>query len=117
MRLLILEFLVALALACASVAARTPESMLENAGFKTIAANTPERIQVLKTLPPKKVTPVDRNGEIFYVYADPDGCRCLRVGRQEQYEMYQRLQAGKQATTLDRTRTSTNGDVLKGFDK
>jgi hypothetical protein len=108
---------ISLALACASVAARSPESMLESAGFKMIAANTPERIQVLKTIPPKKVTPVDRNGETFYVYADPDGCRCLRVGRQEQYEMYQRLQAGKQATTLDRTRTDTGSDVLKGFDK
>ena len=108
---------ISLALACASVAARSPESMLESAGFKMIAANTPERIQVLKTIPPKKVTPVDRNGETFYVYADPDGCRCLRVGRQEQYEMYQRLKAGKQATTLDRTRTDTGSDVLKGFDK
>ena|SRR5258705_3268213 len=117
MRVVTLAFSVAIALACASVAARSPESMLESAGFKMIAANTPERIQVLKSLPPKKVSPVDRNGEIFYVYADPDGCRCLRVGRQEQYEMYQRLQAGKQATTLDRTRTDTRDDVLKGFDK
>ena len=114
---LVLPSLIAVALACASVAARTPESLLESAGFKTIAANTPERIQVLKSLPPKKVSPVDRNGEIFYVYADPDGCRCLRVGRQEQYEMYQRLQAGKQATTLDRSRTSSNENVLQGFDK
>jgi hypothetical protein len=111
-----LALLVALALACASVAARTPESMLASAGFKTIAANTPERIQLLKTLPPKQVTPLDRNGQTFYVYPDPDGCRCFRVGRQEQYEMYQRLQAGKQATTLDRTRTDSGADVLKGFD-
>ena len=86
-------------------------------GFKTIAANTPERIQVLKTVPPKKVTPVDRNGQTFYVYADPDGCRCLRVNREEQYEMYQRLEAGKQGSTLDRTRTDTGADVLEGFDR
>jgi hypothetical protein len=117
MRIAAVPLLAVLALACASVAARSPESMLEAAGFKTIAANTPERIQVLKTLPPKKVSPVDRNGETFYVYPDPDGCRCLRVGRQEQYDMYQRLVAGKQATTLDRTRTSSNENVLKGFDK
>lgn len=107
----------ALALACASVKARSTESLLESAGFKSVAANTPERIQVLKTLPPKKVTPVDRNGILFYVFADPDGCRCLRVGRQEQYEMYQRLQAGKQESTLGRTRTSSNENVLQGFDK
>jgi len=108
---------ISFALACASVQARSTESLLESAGFKSVAANTPERIQVLKTVPPKKVTPVDRNGTLFYVYADPDGCRCLRVGRQEQYDMYQRLQAGKQETTLNRTRTSSNENVLQGFDK
>src|SRR5215468_3755327 len=112
-RLLLLAL--GLALACASVQARSTESLLESAGFKSVAANTPERIQVLKTLPPKKVTPLDRNGTLFYVYADPEGCRCLRVGRQDQYEIYQRLQAGKQASTLDRTRTSSNENVLQGF--
>ena len=108
---------VVLALGCASVKARSTESLLENAGFRTIAANTPERIELLKTLPPKKVSPVDRSGQVFYVYPDPDGCRGLRVGRQEQYEVYQRLQAGKQETTLGRTRTDSSGDILKGFDK
>lgn len=117
MRTVTLPFLAALALACASVAARSTDSLLESAGFRTVAANTPERIELLKTLPAKKVSPVDRNGQIFYVYPDPDGCRCMRVGREEQNEMYQRLVAGKQVTTLDRTRTDTGADVLKGFDK
>ena len=117
MRIAPLPFLVALALGCASVQARTTESLLENAGFRTVAANTPERIELLKTLPPNKISPVDRNGQVFYVFSDPAGCRCLRVGRQEQYEIYQRLQAGKQETTLDRTRTDTRDDVLKGFDR
>jgi hypothetical protein len=117
MRLLTLLLLAALALACASVKARSTESLLESAGFKSVAANTPERIELLKTLPAKKVTAVDRNGQTFYVYSDPDGCRCLRVGREEQNEMYQRLVAGKQVTTLDRTRTSSNENVLQGFDK
>lgn len=106
-----------LALGCASVEARSTDSLLENAGFRTVPANTPQRIELLKSLPPKKLSPVDRNGQIFYVYADPDGCRCLRVGRPEQFEIYQRLQAGKQASTLDRTRTSSNESVLQGFDK
>jgi hypothetical protein len=117
MRLVTLPLVAVLALGCASVEARSTDSLLENAGFRTVAANTPERIELLKTLPARKVSPVDRNGQVFYVYSDPDGCRCLRVGRQEQYEVYQRLQAGKQETTLGRTRTDTGADVLKGFDK
>ena len=117
MRRFTLPLLVGFALGCASVAARSTDSLLESAGFRTVPANTPERIELLKTLPAKKVAPVDRNGQIFYVYSDPDGCRCLRVGREAQYEIYQRLQAGKQETTLGRTRTDTSSDVLQGFDK
>lgn len=117
MRSRFLLAIASLALGCATVEQRSTASLLENAGFKTIAANKPERIELLKSLPPKKVVPVDRNGQTFYVYAEPDGCRCLRVGRQEQYELFQRLEAGKQVTTLDRQRGATAGDVLKGFDK
>jgi hypothetical protein len=117
MRSLVLLGLASLALACATVEQRSTASLLESAGFKAIPANQPDRIALLKSLPAKKVTPVDRNGQTFYVYSDPDGCRCLRVGRQEQYELFQRLEAGKQVTTLDRQRGATAGDVLKGFDK
>jgi hypothetical protein len=51
----------ALAVGCANT--QQTENLLSAAGFRTIVANTPQRQQHLKTLPPDKVTLVQRNGK------------------------------------------------------
>ena len=38
------------------------ENLLSAAGFRTIAANTPQRQELLKTLPPDRVTVAQRHG-------------------------------------------------------
>ena len=50
---------------------QSTENLLSAAGFRTIVANTPQRQQHLKMLPPNKVVLVQRNGKNYYVYADP----------------------------------------------
>src|SRR5262245_54343776 len=72
------------ALGCQTYEQNKKENLLEAAGFRLIAANTPERIDALNNLPPGKISKVDRDGTTFYVFPDAKGCRCLRVGRQEQ---------------------------------
>jgi len=106
----------ALLAACAMMEARKKENLLETAGFRLIAANNPERIQALNTLPAGKISKVTRNGEDLYVYPDRDDCRCLRVGRQPQYELYQRLAKGKNETLLEVTNATTNSGAFKGDD-
>ena len=61
--------LLALTVSCANT--QHTENLLSAAGFRTIIANTPQRQEQLKTLPPNKVTLVQRNGKNYYVYADP----------------------------------------------
>jgi len=108
--------LVLLALcSCQTFEQRKDTTLLASAGFRIVAANTPERIEALNTLTPEKITRLKHNGEVFYVYPDPKDCRCLRVGRQEQYEMYQRLTASKKATTFDTVNATTDSDVLRGY--
>jgi len=80
--------LVALALGCANT--QRTENLLSAAGFRTIIANTPQRQQHLQTLPPDKVTLVQRNGKNYYVYADPAHWQIL-VGTPSQYQQYQQL--------------------------
>jgi hypothetical protein len=80
--------LLALALGCANT--QQTENLLSAAGFRTIVANTPERQQHLKTLPPDKVTLVQRNGKNYYVYADPAHWQIF-VGNPSQYQKYQQL--------------------------
>ena len=108
---------IALALAaCQTLEQRKDTTLLSSAGFRIVAVNTPERINALKTLPPEKITKIKHNGEPYYVYPDPDGCRCLRVGREEQYQMYERLAAGKRAGTFDTVNMTTDSDILRGYD-
>ena len=67
------------------------ERMLSAAGFQIEPANTPESLAQLRTLTAHKVTKSSRDGQPRYVYADPDGCRCLYAGGPKQYEMYRKL--------------------------
>ena len=80
--------LLAVAAGCANP--QHTENLLSAAGFRTVIANTPERQQHLKTLPPDKVTLVQRNGKNYYVYADPAHWQIF-VGTPSQYQQYQQL--------------------------
>jgi hypothetical protein len=67
------------------------EQLLAAAGFKMKLADTPERLAHLKTLAQLKVVPHDRNGKMYYVYADAAYCQCLYAGNQEAYQRYENL--------------------------
>lgn len=71
--------------------ARSTEQLLSAAGFKLVAADTPQRIDALRTLKPNTITTADRNGQLWYVYPDPVSCHCLYVGKPSNYQEYQRL--------------------------
>jgi hypothetical protein len=72
------------------------ESTLAAAGFTMKPADTPERLAKLQALPVRQIVPQSKDGETVYVYADPDFCKCLYAGRQEQYDRYQRLALERQ---------------------
>ena len=103
-------------LGCASVEQNRKDSLLEAAGFKVVAANTPEKIQALNTLPAGKIARIDRDGAIYYVYPDAKQCRCLRVGRQEQYDRYEKLVEERRAGRLETTGVNTQSENFKGYD-
>ena len=79
---------------CAAIEEREAvdtERLLAAAGFKMKLADNPERLAHLKTLTQLKVVPHDRNGKMYYVYADAAGCQCLYAGNQEDYQRYENL--------------------------
>ena len=87
--------LVAFAIGCSTTKSR--ENMLSAAGFKMIPADTPERVAHLNSLPPDKITTVQRNGTLYYTFPDPKH-NILYVGQQPQYEEYQKLRLQNQMT-------------------
>ena len=93
-RLLLIAAAVLAAAGCGTLReeeAGRDEPMLEDAGFRRVPADTPEREALLRRLPPDRVTEVERGERTFYVFPDPDGCLCLYVGSSDQHDEYQRL--------------------------
>jgi hypothetical protein len=64
------------------------EDKLAAAGFVVRPANTPERIAMLKRLPPHQFVQRANGNVVHYVYADPLVCGCLYVGTQQAYNQY-----------------------------
>jgi len=68
------------------------ESTLAAAGFKMRPADTPSKLAKLKAdFPLRKLTSRVKNGEPIYFYADPDFCKCLYAGSQEDFAHYKQL--------------------------
>ncbi len=68
--------------------AMNTERMLHAAGFKMKIADTPEKLDMLKGLPQRRIAPYPRDGEMFYLYADAGTCNCLYMGTAEAYQRY-----------------------------
>jgi hypothetical protein len=97
----ILPLIVALGVSvtgCASIRAHQTaetEQVLAAAGFQVEPADTPEKLAHLQTLTPRKVVQNVRDGQLQYVYADPQTCKCLYVGDEQRYQKFQELSLQK----------------------
>jgi hypothetical protein len=67
---------------------QTTEQLLAEAGFEKKVADTPAKLAHLETLTPaRRLLTHQRDGHLYYVYADPGPCRCLFVGTAAQYQL------------------------------
>jgi hypothetical protein len=86
---------------------RDTEQMLAAASFHVRTADTPERQEELRSMPPYQIVRRTQDGNIVYTYSDPDTCRCLDVGGSEEYSRYERIRARRENT--QRTAGSAGG--------
>jgi hypothetical protein len=66
---------------------------LEDVGFTMRPANTTEQMERLRLLPARKFVARTKNGSRYYLYADPDYCRCIFVGNELAMKNYRALNA------------------------
>jgi hypothetical protein len=104
--------LVALAMGCSTTQER--ENTLAAAGFKMIPADTPEKKAHLNSLPADKLTPVQREGTLYYVFPDPRN-NVLYVGQDQQYQQYRQLRLQKQMADEQLTAAQMNNDAAWEF--
>ena len=95
MRLLLATALVAtLSLGCAAMQrseAIKTERVLAAAGFQMKLADTPEKLAKVQAMTQRKLQPHDKDGEVFFVYADAMECNCVYVGNEAAHQRYQQL--------------------------
>lgn len=53
---------------------------LEDAGFKMRIADTTEKMGHARLIPPRKFIVRTKDGKRYYLYSDPDFCKCVFVG-------------------------------------
>ena len=76
---------------CATNQVRDNENLMSAAGFKTKNPQTPEQQAKLDNMDQHKLLRWVRDGQVYYVYADREGCNCLYVGTEQQHSEFQRL--------------------------
>lgn len=64
------------------------EQRMEDAGFTMRAANTPEKLAQLRLLPARRMIARSKAGQRYFIYADPDGCKCAMVGDEAALRTY-----------------------------
>jgi len=67
------------------------ERTLAAAGFQIKFADTPEKMNHLTTMEQRALFPTQRDGKLYYMYADATTCKCLYVGTEKAYQRYQEL--------------------------
>ena len=86
--------IILLHLSCAAIRSSEAEqvdNLLAAAGFKMLPADTPEKEDMLNSLPPLKLQYRVKDGNPLYFYADPYNCKCVYSGDQVAYDRYARL--------------------------
>ena len=89
MRSVFIALLSAFGLLAGSALAQLASDMrLEDAGFVMRPANTAEQLALIKRVPPRRFVARVKNGKRYYVYADPELCKCVFVGDAVALEAY-----------------------------
>ena len=84
------------------------EHLLTEAGFKMKLADTPAQMAHLKTLTQKKIVPHEKDGMVYYIYADAATCQCFYWGRDQSYQNFLQLQDQQNIANEDRMTAEMN---------
>ena len=87
--------------ACASLDQHTnevKERYLSAAGFRMFPATNAEQAASLKRMPQRELVRPRGSSQPTYLYADDEGCHCLYVGGETEWNEYHRLSGIKRNT-------------------
>ena len=97
--------------ACAAIQNRDAiemERVLAASGFQIRLADTPQKLDHLKSMTQRKLVLHQHDNKIYYVYADATSCKCLYVGNEKAYQRYQKLSIEKNIAEHQRMAAEMN---------
>ncbi|MCD6307062.1 MAG: hypothetical protein J7M32_12360 [Deltaproteobacteria bacterium] len=97
--------------ACAAIQnqnAINTERLLAASGFQMRLADTHEKLEHLKTLTQRRLVPHEKDGKVYYVYADATYCECLYIGNEKAYQRFQKLALQKDMAEEQRMAAEMN---------
>jgi hypothetical protein len=100
--------------ACAAIQnqnAMDTERVLAASGFQMRLADTPEKLEHLKTLTQRKLVPHQHDGKLYYVYADAQFCQCIYIGDEKAYHRYQQMALQKEIAEEQRMAAEMNANA------
>ncbi len=74
---------------------------LGSCGFSWKIADTPEKMKQLEALPQRQIVPHQKDGKIYYIYADARDCKCVYIGDEKAYQQYKQFVADKRMDKKD----------------
>jgi hypothetical protein len=103
---------------CAGTGKMSPfqmDEMLVRAGFQLHTADTPKKLDFLKTLPQKELVHKTCNEEMLYFYVDGYSCQCMYVGDEQAYLSFRQLVKQEQMDERISTTSRQALDEMKDF--
>ena len=72
-----------------AVVQQDTEQMLAAAGFHKRPADATELQDGLRSIPPHQLVSRTKDGDVEYLWLDPDRCHCVYVGGSKEYSEYE----------------------------
>ena len=92
------------------------EQLLTEAGFKMKLADTPAKMAHLKTLSQHKIVPHQKDGVVYYIYADAANCQCFYWGQDQSYRNFLLLQEQQNIANEERMTAEMNEQEYLDWD-
>jgi hypothetical protein len=103
--------LAVLAIGCATTSQSTTD-LLVAAGFKNVAADSPQKQTLLASLPAGQISLITWKGKQFYVQPDVPNNQAL-VGTPREYQAYQQIRIAKQLSNDNLMAAQMNQNAME----
>jgi len=89
---------------------------LEDAGFIMRPADTPEKLARLRKLPARTFVARNAAGGRYYIYADPDVCKCAFVGDGRAMQAFRDMRRTPQPDVVGPGGVSPENQIIRDMD-